>query len=75
MAKSKQIHTVHRPGGWGNKSSGASKVAKLYPTKIQAQTAGRKTAIDQKAEHVIHKLNGRIGEKNSYGRDPRNVRG
>lgn len=47
MAKNKQIHTVPRPGGWGNKSSGASRIAKLYPNKAAAQAAGRKTAINQ----------------------------
>lgn len=72
---SKQIHTIHRPGGWGNKSAGASRVAKVYPTKAEAQAAGRQTAIKQNAEHVIHNLDGKIGEKNSYGHDPRNVRG
>ena len=70
MARSHQIHTIHRPGGWGNKSAGASRVAKIYPTKAAAQTAGRKTAINQKAEHIIHNKNGQIGSRNSYGNDP-----
>lgn len=72
---SKQIHTVARPGGWGNKSVGASKVAKIYPTKAAAQAAGRKSAISQKTEHVIHNLNGKIGARNSYGNDPYPPRG
>ena len=58
----------------GNKSAGASKVANSTLQKV-AQAAGRKSAINQKAEHVIHNLNGKIGEKNSYGHDTRNVRG
>ena len=70
-----QIHTVRRPGGWGNKSAGASKVAKVYRTKAAAQAAGRKTAINQKAEHVIHNMNGKIGSRNSYGNDPHLPRG
>ncbi len=70
-----QIHTVRRPGGWGNKSAGASKVAKVYRTKAAAQAAGRKTAINQKAEHVIHNMNGKIGSRNSYGNDPHPLRG
>jgi len=72
---SKQIHTVHRPGGWGNKSSGASRVSKVYPTKATAQAAGRKAAIAQKAEHIVHNLNGKIGSRNSYGNDPHPPRG
>ena len=75
MAKNKQIHTVPRPGGWGNKSSGASRVAKAYTTKAEAQAAGRKTAISQKAEHIIHNKNGQIGIRNSYGKDPHPPKG
>lgn len=67
---SNQIHTVHRPDGWGNKSAGASRVSRIYPTKAAAQAAGRKTAINQKAEHVIHNMDGKIGPHNSYGNDP-----
>ena len=71
----KQIHTVRRPGGWGNIKAGASRVSKVYPTKAAAQAAGRKTAINQKAEHVIHNMNGKIGSRNSYGNDPHPPRG
>ncbi len=75
MAKNKQIHTVPRPNGWGNKRSSASKVTKIYSTKAKAQTAGRRTAISQKAEHIIHNKNGRIGIRNSYGNDPHPPKG
>ena len=71
----KQVHTVKRPGGWGNLSAGASKVAKIYPTKVQAQVAGRTTAVNKNAEHVIHNSNGKIGSRNSYGNDPHPPRG
>lgn len=66
----KQIHTVHRPNGWGNINSGSQKIAKIYKTKTEAIDAGRKSAINQKAEHVIHSLDGKISQKNSYGKDP-----
>ncbi len=77
MARSKpnQIHTVRRPGGWGNLKAGASKVGKIYPTKAKAQAAGRKTAISSKSEHIIHNVNGKIGSRNSYGNDPHPPRG
>lgn len=73
--KSKQIHTVHRPGGWGNLKAGASKVPKLYKVKSQAEAAGRKTAMNQKAEHIVHNLDGKIGSRNSYGSDPHPPKG
>jgi hypothetical protein len=73
--KSNHIHTVSRPDGWGNLKAGASKVSKVYSTKAQAQAAGRKTAIKQKAEHIIHNQDGKIGSRNSYGNDPHPPRG
>ena len=66
----KQIHTVHHDGGWGNLGSGKTRVPKLYPTKQEAVAAGRETAIKQGAEQVIHNLDGKIGQSNSYGNDP-----
>lgn len=70
-----QIHTVKRGSGWGNLKAGATRESKVYKTKAAAQAAGRKTAISQKAEHVIHNMNGRIGERNSYGNDPHPPKG
>ena len=65
-SKSKQIHTVPRPDGWGNKSSGASRVAKVYPTKSERGIAMVMIRIRRKdnnyktrrslAPHFIHNL-------------------
>ena len=71
----KSIHTVRAGGGWGNKSAGASRVAKVFPTQKQAIAAGRKTAIRNGAEQKIHGADGRIRESNSYGNDPRSSKG
>lgn len=68
--KPNQVHTVHRPNGWGNLSAGASKPAKIYPTKAEALAAGRQTAINKNAEHIIHNLDGKISSSNNYGKDP-----
>ena len=73
--KTNQIHTVSRPNGWGNLKSGASRVGKIYDTKAQAQASGRKTAMKQGAEHIIHNKDGKIGSRNSYGNDPHPPRG
>jgi len=71
----KQIHTVHHEDGWGNLQSGKTRVPKLYPTKVEAVAAGRETAINQGAEHVIHNLDNKIGQSNSYGNDPHPPKG
>ncbi|WP_209705330.1 DUF2188 domain-containing protein [Leucobacter exalbidus] len=75
MSKRKSVHTVPRGDGWGNLSSGSTRVPKIYSTKAEAQAAGRATAMRQEAEHVIHNRNGRIGASNSYGNDPFPPRG
>ncbi|WP_251040313.1 DUF2188 domain-containing protein [Arthrobacter sp. ISL-72] len=46
-----------------------------YGTKDEAETAGRDAAQADKVEHVIKNQDGKIGPKNSYGNDPRNVPG
>jgi hypothetical protein len=68
--KPNQIHTVHRPNGWANIKPGAARPAKVFDTKAEAQAAGRKTAINQHAEHIVHNKDGKISEHNSYGNDP-----
>jgi hypothetical protein len=70
MSKKPPVHTVHNDNGWANKREGSDKVTKYYPTKQEAVTAGKSTAQLAKTEHVIHNLDGKIGQKNSYGNDP-----
>ena len=41
-----------------------------YNTKQEAQNAGKLLAQSNHCEHIIHGLNGRIQNKNSYGNDP-----
>jgi hypothetical protein len=50
-------------------------VSKVFDTKREAQEAGRDTARREQVEHVIHRQNGTIGEKNSYEPDPFPPRG
>jgi len=41
-----------------------------HRTKETASDVGKQQAKAAHTEHVIHKTNGQIGEKNSYGKDP-----
>ena len=75
MAKKPAIHTVPHGDGWANKKEGASKASNVSSTKAEAQAAGAKQAKAEKTEHVIHKKDGTIGDKNSYGNDPRSSKG
>lgn len=70
MPKKPPVHTVPHSDGWANRREGADRVSKSFRTKAEAQEAGRKTAQREKTEHLIHKQNGEIGARNSYGNDP-----
>ena len=69
------IHTVFRRDRWFNEREGQSRAIKGFDSKTAAQAAGRKTAQHDKAEHVIHNKDGSVGQKNSYGDDPRSSKG
>lgn len=70
MAAKPPVHTVPHGDGWANRREGAARVSRNYDTKAEAQAAGRTTAKLKGTEHIVHKRNGQIGERNSYGNDP-----
>lgn len=69
------IHTTPKDGKWTNIREGASRASKIFDTKAEAQAAGRAAARRDKVEHIIHKKDGTIGERNSYGNDPHPPKG
>lgn len=75
MAKKPPVHTVPHGDGWANRRAGSTRVSKKFDTKSAAQAAGRTTARNDKVEHLVHRKDGSIGERNSYGNDPFPPRG
>lgn len=70
MTKKSQ-HVVKNPdGGWAVKKGGSTKATKVFDTQEKAIARGREIAKNQKAEFYIHGRDGRIREKDSYGKDP-----
>lgn len=70
------IETYYEDGAWKNKREGTRRALGAgYGTKDEAVTAGRHAARSDGVEHIIRNQDGQIGEKNSYGNDPRNVPG
>jgi hypothetical protein len=69
MAK-KNIHTVPHGDGWANRREGGERASNTAPTKQKAEQAGRDMARRDGVEHLIHRKDGTIGERNSYGGDP-----
>lgn len=70
MVKKKGVHTVPNADGkgWVNKQGG--EVISRHRTKENAVDRGRSEAQRGRTEHAIHKRDGTISEKNSYGNDP-----
>ncbi|MEV5340926.1 MULTISPECIES: DUF2188 domain-containing protein [Actinomycetes] len=70
------VETYHRDGAWHNRIEGTGvTVPESYVTKHEAVEAGREMARQRKVEHIIRNENGQIGERTSYGHDPRGVKG
>lgn len=64
------VHTTPNPNGagWINQSGGET--ISTHRTKENAVERGREIAKERSTEHVIHKSDGTIGKRNSYGNDP-----
>jgi hypothetical protein len=76
VATKAAIHPASRDGaGWVNTREGSTRALDTFATKAEATAAGRKRAWAEKVEHIIHTRDGRIGQRNSYGNDPRASKG
>ena len=75
MADKENVHTVPTEKGWANKREGSDRASSTHDTKVEAQAAGRAVAKTDGVEHLIHKKDGTIGERNSYGSDPQTTKG
>lgn len=69
MAKQNQ-HVVPRESGWAVKGAGSTRATRVFPTQREAIDAGREIARRKGSELLIHGRDGRIREKNTYGKDP-----
>lgn len=76
MAKG-DVDTYFEDGQWKNKVEGNSRASNVHDRKSDAQAVGRDMAIDRGVEHVIKKIDGTVGAKNTYprGRDQHPPRG
>lgn len=67
----KNVHvTPHPAGGWQVKSEGNSRATNRTSTQREAIDTARPIAKKESAELVIHRPNGQIRDKDSYGHDP-----
>lgn len=68
-------HVVPRDGRWSVRKTGSDKVTRTYDTQREAINEARRIAQNQETELYIHGRDGRIRERNSYGKDPHPPKG
>ncbi len=66
----KSQHVVPHKNGWAVKGEGNERATSVHKTQQQAKNVAKEIARNQQSELVIHRSNGRIREKHSYGNDP-----
>lgn len=69
MAKGKNVHVVPDGNKWAAKPEGGKPIS-THRTQGAATDAARKEAKQTGGEVVIHRPNGQIRDKDSYGNDP-----
>jgi hypothetical protein len=67
-------HVVPNKGRWSVKTAGNNLYTVITRTKKEAIDIARLIAKSQRSELVIHGRNGRIQDRDSYGRDAREWR-
>jgi hypothetical protein len=67
---SKNQHVVPRNGGWAVRGEGNLKVTSAHRTQGAAIDRATSVARREHSEVVIHRSNGQIRDKDSYGHDP-----
>lgn len=75
MTNKNNQHVVTHNERWAVRGEGNSRVTSIHNTQQEAINAARNIAINQRSEVVIHRPNGQIRDKNSYGNDPFPPRG
>lgn len=69
--RKKSNHVVaSKSGGWAVRKSGSARVSKVFRTKDEAKKYGTRISRSEKTELYIHKKDGTIQNRNSFGNDP-----
>ncbi len=69
MGKKNQ-HVVPHDDEWAVRGEGNQRVTSKHRTQAEAIDAARDIAFNQQSEVVIHRRDGRIRDRDSYGNDP-----
>ena len=70
MAGKNQHVEPTKDNRWGVRGEGNSRITKKTDSQSEAINVARDIARNQQSEVVIHRPNGQIRDKDSYGNDP-----
>jgi hypothetical protein len=74
--KKKNYYVVTNPqGGWAVKKEGSQRASALTSTQKESIEIGKDLAKKSQGELSIQGRDHKFREKNSYGNDPRNIKG
>lgn len=65
----KNQHVVPADGEWGVRGEGNERLTSRHQTQADAERSAREIARNQRSEVVIHRADGRIRDRDSYGND------
>ncbi len=65
----KNKHVVPHGKDWAVRGENNERATSIHETQSEAERAAREIAIRQRSEVVIHRRDGRIRDKDSYGND------
>jgi hypothetical protein len=69
--RKKDQHVAPNPrGGWSVRQSGAARATRVFDRQEDAVKYARDIAKKESSELYVHRRDGTIREKDSYGRDP-----
>lgn len=68
--RKRAIHVIPCDDKWAVKTAGATKPAKVTPTQSAAIQKGIQMARNARTELIVHRQDGTIRSKDSYGKDP-----
>lgn len=70
MAKGKHQHVIPYGDKWAVRGEGNNRPSSIHDTQSEAIEAAKEIAISQRSDLIIHRMDGRIRERDSYGKDP-----
>jgi len=66
----KNQHVMPYNGRWAVRGASNRRVTSIHDTQLDAQQRARIIAQRERSEVVVHRRNGKIRDKDSYGHDP-----